>query len=468
MEYGKVTEEILLSLKEIVGEENVLTDKESLESYSTDETPLGLKVPPEVVVKPESTEQVSRVLALANERRIPVTPRGRGTGLCSGAVPIYGGFLLSLERMNRIIEVDEDNLMAVVEAGVILSDLKGEVEKRGLFYPGDPGEKKASIGGNVSTNAGGMNGVRYGNTRRYVLGLEAVLPSGKVLDLGSKTLKRSTGYDLMQLIIGSEGTLAVVTKVIVKLLKLPEIFTTLYVPFNDLHDAARAVSEILREKMTPTAMEFAERDAILEAEKHTGKSMPSHDSEAYLIIRIEGETEQDLYREAEGISELCLKNNAVDVIVADTKEKQDRIWDIRSVFYDAIVKSRIAQIGDAAVPPSQIPEYVRRVKEISRDYGVRILCYGHAGDGNMHVHPLKDGLSDEDWAEKAPRVMERLYTEAAALGGTVSGEHGIGYAKKRYLPISIDEEQLRLMREIKRLFDPNNILNPGKIFDISQ
>jgi len=466
LKYNKVTEDVLNELKEIIGEENVLTNMEDLEKYSHDETAIGVKALPEVVVKPEDTDQVSKILALANERKIPVTPRGQGTGLCNGAVPIYGGILLSLERMNRILEIDEDNLMAVVEAGVVLSDLRAEVEKRGLFYPADPGERTSAIGGNINTNAGGMNGVKYGKTRNYILGLEAVLPSGKVLNLGGKVVKRSTGYDLMQLIIGSEGTLAVVTKAILKLVKLPKMFMTLYVPFNNLYDAARSVSDILRERITPTAMEFVERDVILEAEKKVGKTMPHHDSEAYLIIRIEGDKEEELYEHAEGISEICMRNNAVDVLVADTKERQDRIWDTRSIFYEAIVKSGTVELVDAAVPPSKIPEYVEKVKELSRKYGIRILSYGHAGDGNIHVHPIKGDLSDEEWSEKLPKLMEDLYREARALGGVVSGEHGIGWTKKRYLPICLDEEEIRLMREIKRIFDPNNILNPGKIFDM--
>ncbi|PDM25857.1 2-hydroxy-acid oxidase, partial [Candidatus Bathyarchaeota archaeon B24-2] len=441
MKYNKVTEDVLNELKEIIGEENVLTNMEDLEKYSHDETAIGVKALPEVVVKPEDTDQVSKILALANERKIPVTPRGQGTGLCNGAVPIYGGILLSLERMNRILEIDEDNLMAVVEAGVVLSDLRAEVEKRGLFYPADPGERTSAIGGNINTNAGGMNGVKYGKTRNYILGLEAVLPSGKVLNLGGKVVKRSTGYDLMQLIIGSEGTLAVVTKAILKLVKLPKMFMTLYVPFNNLYDAARSVSDILRERITPTAIEFVERDVILEAEKKVGKTMPHHDSEAYLIIRIEGDKEEELYEHAEGISEICMRNNAVDVLVADTKERQDRIWDTRSIFYEAIVKSEVVELVDAAVPPSKIPEYVEKVKELSRKYGIRILSYGHAGDGNIHVHPIKGDLSDEEWSEKLPKLMEDLYREARALGGVVSGEHGIGWTKKRYLPICLDEEE---------------------------
>jgi len=466
MKYGKVTEDVLLSLARIAGKDNVLTEREDLERYSRDESPLGLKVLPEVVVKPKSTQEVSEILILANENRIPVTPRGQGTGLCDGAVPICGGIVLTLENINRILEIDEENLMAVVEAGVILSDLRTEVEKRGLFYPADPGERTSAVGGNVNTNAGGMNGVKYGKVRDYLLGLEAVLPNGKVLSLGGKVVKRSTGYDLMQLVVGSEGTLAVVTKAIIRLIKLPRIFMTLYVPFNNLFDAARSVSETLKERMTPTAMEFVERDVIIEAEKYVGKQMPHHDAEGYLIIRIDGESDEDLYKDAEAISEICLRNNAQDVLVADTKERQSRIWDLRSIFYEVIVKSRVADLVDAAIPPNKIPEYIMKVREVSRQFGVRILSYGHAGDGNIHVHPLKNGLSDYEWAEKLPKVMMRLYEEARALGGVVSGEHGIGLAKKKYLPVFIDEEQMRLMKEIKRIFDPNNILNPGKIFDL--
>lgn len=467
MGFSKITDDVLVSLKNIVGEVNLLTSREDLEKYSYDETPVGLKTLPEVVLKPENTNQVSKVLSLANEKKIPVTPRGQGTGLCSGAVPAYGGILLTLEKMNKILEIDEDNLMAVVEAGVVLSDLRGEVERRGLFYPADPGERTSAIGGNIGTNAGGMNGVKYGKTRDYILGLEAVLSSGKVLNLGGKVVKRSTGYDLMHLIIGSEGTLAIVTKVIIKLIKLPDKFMTLYIPYNNLYDAAKSVSDILKERMTPTAMEFVERDVILEAEKRVNKTMPHSDSEAYLIIRIEGEKEEDLDENAIGISEICMRNNAVDVLVADTKERQDRIWDIRSIFYEAIVKNKIAELVDTAVPPSNIPEYIRGIKEISREYGVRILSYGHAGDGNIHIQPVKDDLSDEEWVEKVPKVMESLYREAFALGGVVSGEHGIGWTKKKYLPICLDEEQIRLMKEVKGVFDPNNILNPGKIFDVS-
>ncbi len=465
MTYAKVNDGILERLRAIVGAENVITEPGSLEKYSRDETPLVSGHNPEAVVKPGRPEELSRILVLCNDCLIPVTFRGQGTGLSCGAVPLLGGIVISFERMNRIIQIDEENLMAVLEAGVVLLDFRQEVERRGLFYPADPGERTSSIGGNVATNAGGMNGVKYGKTRDYVLGLEIVLPSGAVIQLGGKTVKRSMGYDLMQLIIGSEGTLAAVTKVIVKLIRLPKIFMTLYVPFPDLHNAVSSVCEVLRSRITPTAMEFVERDAILLAEEHLQKTMPHHDAAAYLIMRIEGDKEDELYEEAEAISDICTKNGAADVLVADTPESQSSIWDIRSHFYEAVVKARVAELVDAAVPPARIAEFMQAVKEISRTHGMRIIGYGHAGDGNIHLHPLKDGLSQERWEELLPRVMKEIYRKAVAFGGTVSGEHGIGSAKKPYMSIALDAEQLRLMHEIKAIFDPCNILNPGKLLD---
>lgn len=421
MNYNKVTPEVLSSLIEFIGPENVKTDEATLEKYSHDETPHGLRALPEVVLKPENTEQVSKILSLADQNRIPVTLRGQGTGLSSGAVPALGGILISFERMNRILEVDEDNLMAVVEAGVVLQDLRREVEKRGLFYPADPGERTSMMGGNVGTNAGGMNCVKYGKVRDYVLGLEVVLPSGKILNLGGKVVKRSTGYELIHLVTGSEGTLAAVTKVTLKLIKLPSLFITLYVPFNTLQGAIKSVSEILRDRITPTAIEFVERDVIIETENRIGKKMPNHDSEAYLIIRLDGDNESLLYDEGEKISGICMRNGAVDVLVADTKESQENIWDIRSAFYEGIVKNRDVEVIDTAVPRSKIPEFIIAVKSISARYGVRILCFGHAGDGNIHIHPQRNDLTVEEWSEKRPKIMDEVYRTSKAYGGTISG-----------------------------------------------
>lgn len=432
---------------------------------SYDETPHGLRVLPEVVTKPQNTEQVAEVLKIANQQRIPVTFRGQGTGLACGAVPIYGGILMSFEKMNKILEIDEKNLMVVAEAGTVLMDLRQEVEKRGLFYPADPGERTSMIGGNVATNAGGMNCVKYGKVRDYVLGLEIVLPSGKILQLGGKTVKRSSGYELMHLVIGSEGTLAAVTKVIIKLIKLPKLFITLYIPFNDVLRAVKSVSEILKDRITPTAIEFVEKEVILETEKQTDKRMPHHDAEAYLIIRIDGDDESILLAEGEKISNICLENNALDVLIADTKEAQSKIWDTRSVFYECIVKNKDAEIIDTVIPPSTISEFMTAVKNISRKYGVKILSYGHAGDGNIHIHPIRENLTKEEWAQSLYRVMDEIYKTSMGFGGTISGEHGIGTSKKNFFQTEFDKEQIKLMKEIKMIFDPNNILNPGKIFD---
>jgi glycolate oxidase len=463
--YSKVTEETLRTLNNILGKENVLIDKETLERYSYDETPHGIHELPEVVVKPQKTEQVAEILKLADQKRIPVTFRGQGTGLSCGAVPIFGGLLISFERMNKIIEIDENNLMAVAEVGVILTDLRPEVEDRGLFYPADPGERTSSLGGNIATNAGGMNCVKYGKVRDYVLGLEVVIPSGKILQLGGKTVKRSSGYELMHLIIGSEGTLAAVTKVIIRLIKLPKLFITLYIPFRDMVGAFKSVSEILRNRITPTAIEFIEREVILETERKTGRRMPNHDAEAYLIIRLDGEDEPILFSEGEKISSICLENNALDILVADTKESQSKIWEIRSAFYENIVKNKDAEIIDTVIPPSSIPEFMTKVKSISTKYGVKILSYGHAGDGNIHIHPIRESLSKEEWYQKLPSVMDEIYKTSISFGGAISGEHGIGVSKKTYFQTEFDIEQIKLMKQIKMVFDPNNILNPGKIFD---
>ncbi|UCH01450.1 MAG: FAD-binding protein [Candidatus Bathyarchaeota archaeon] len=373
---------------------------------------------------------------------------------------------MSFENMNKILEIDECNLVTIVESGVILYDLRQALEKRGLFYPADPGERSSAIGGNINTNAGGINGVKYRNTRSYVLGLEAVLSSGKVLRLGSKTIKRSSGYELMHLIIGSEGPLAAVTKVILKILKLPKRFITLYVPFPTLSDAITTVPIVIRRKTTPTAIEFFEKEPLLIVEKYTGKTMPHHDAEAYLLLRIDGEKINELHELAEAIADICLENNALDVLVADTKRAQERIWDLRGRFYEALVENDVTEIVDTVVPPCTIADYMEEVKHFSKKWNIRILGLGHAGDGNIHLVLIKDDLRDKDWKEKYPKTMKQLYETAVKFGGTISGEHGIGMDKKVYLPISIGEEELKLMKGVKQLFDPNYILNPGKIFDI--
>jgi glycolate oxidase len=295
-----------------------------------------------------------------------------------------------------------------------------------------------------------------------------VLPSGKILQLGGKTVKRSTGYELMHLIIGSEGTLAVVSKIIIKLIKLPRNFITLYIPFNTLDDAIRSVSDILKNRLTPAALEFLERDVILETEKQTGKRMPHDTAEAYVIARLCDDDESVLYTEGEEISKICLRNGSLDVLVADTDESQRKIWDVRSMVYDGIIKGRDVQIVDTAVPIGDIAKYMKVVKNISTKYGIRILSLGHAGDGNIHIHPIKGQKSNEEWSQIHPRIMEEIYKASVSFGGTISGEHGIGYAKKKYFTSYFDNEQIKLMKGIKKVFDPTNILNPGKILDEEQ
>jgi glycolate oxidase len=466
MTYTKVTKRTISCLQRLLGDTNVLFEPEELTRYAGDENPTGISAQPEVVVTPHNTKQVSQVLAFANEKYIPVTFRGQGTGLTCGAVPLFGGIVLSFECMNQIIEIDEENLVAVVEPGVVLLTLREELTRYGLFYPADPGERTSAIGGNVATNAGGINGVKYGNTRQYIVGLEAVLASGAVLQLGGKTIKRSTGYELLHLVVGSEGTLAAITKVILRVMKEPQRVITLYVPFPNLTAAIATVPHIIREKITPTAIEFMEQELLLMVERHVNQRMPHDDASAYLIIRLDGDEETALYTMGEAVAELCLAHGAEDVLIAESREAQARIWDLRSRFYEVLKSAFVLDTVDAVVPISQIAEYIRLGKQISKKYGLTIHGLGHAGDGNVHLMLLKDTLSDSEWSEKLSETKQELNEAAVALGGTISGEHGIGFEKKKYLPLIASRDELTIMRNIKHVFDPHNILNPGKIFDL--
>ncbi|RLC70894.1 MAG: hypothetical protein DRI26_06210, partial [Chloroflexi bacterium] len=364
-EYGEVTGEIIERLRGIVGPKNVLVAEEERERYSCDEMPVSKPHFPDVVVKPEDAAAVSKVLRLANEKRIAVTPRGGGTGVCGGCIPVYGGILLSLERMNRILEIDEENFVAVVEPGVVLADLYRAVEERGLYYPLYPGETSAFIGGNVATNAGGMRAVKYGVTRHFVLGLEAVLATGEIVETGGKFVKCSTGYDLTQLIIGSEGTLAVVTKIILKLTTRPERREVLFIPFNRLQDAINAVPDILRHKITPVGIEFMERDIIQIVEQSLDREIPFHDYEAFLMIIIDGESEGEILEAARRIEEVCLGNGAVDVFVPGSERAKRELLEARERFYPAVKQTGLMETADVVVPRSKIPEFITRVKEIA-------------------------------------------------------------------------------------------------------
>lgn len=464
--YGRVTDQIIKELTAIVSRDNISTKEHEIEGYSSDEALRSKPYAPQVIVKPTDTHSIAKLLAFANKKRIPVTPRGAGTGLCGGCVPIYGGILLSLEQMNRILKIDKDNFVAVVEPGVTISDLYSEVEQQGLYYPIYPGEMTATIGGNVATNAGGMNAVKYGVTRHHILGLEAVLPNGEIIKTGGEFVKCSTGYDLTQLIIGSEGTLAVVTKVILKLTTKPTKREVLFAPFMNLQDAIDAVPEILRLEMTPTGIEFMERSIIEIAEKYLDREMPYHQYEAFLMLIMEGESENEIYEYFSKVEEICKQHQAVEVMVPGSERAKRRLLDAREKFYYAIKRFAPSEIIDVVVPRREIAKFVKKVKEISEEHEVPVIVYGHAGDGNVHLHPICVNMNREEWDRRLPHLMSDIYRAGVSFGGAISGEHGIGFEKKAYLSIGMDNSLLSIMREIKKAFDPNNILNPGKIFDL--
>ncbi len=465
VEYRAVTAGVVEALRRIAGEAHVMVGDEALEPYTHDET-VGLRAAPEVVVKVTSAEQVSQVMMLAQRERVPVTPRGAGYGLSGGAVAVCGGIVLSLEKMNRVLEIDHQNLMVTVEPGVITGDIHRAVEAEGLFYPPDPASlDSCTIGGNISEGAGGPRAVKYGSTKDYVTGLEAVLPSGQVVHMGGKLVKNVTGYSLIQLLIGSEGTLAVVTKIILRLLPLPKVQVDLLVPFDDFQAAADTVSEIIAYRILPTTIEFMEQDSMLAVERLLQKPVPFSDAAAHLLIQLDGNLLQAVEAEMETVGDICLENGARDVLVAQDRPTRDRLWEARRMIIDALnQESPVNHMEDVVVPRAEIPSLLKGIKEIARRRGVRIVSFGHAGDGNVHVNVLKDKIADKEWAELQPAVTEEIYRLSLSLGGTITGEHGIGATRRRYLSLALDEVQIELMRQIRAAFDPNRILNPGKIF----
>jgi len=464
--YGRVTQQTIKELAAIAGRDNIFTGKDEVEGYSRDEMPFVQPCAPQIVVKPADTHSIAGLLSFANRKRIPVTPRGAGTGLSGGCIPIYGGILLSLERMNRILEIDGDNFVTAVEPGVTLADLYREVEEQGLYYPIYLGEKTATIGGNVATNAGGLNAIKYGVTRDNILGLEAVLPNGEIINTGGEFVKCSTGYDLTQLIIGSEGTLAVVTKIILKLTTKPAGREVLFAPFTDLQNAIDAVPEILRLKVTPVGIEFMERSIIEIVEKHLDREIPYHQYEAFLMIIMDGESEDEIYDYFSQVEGICKQHGAIEAMVPGSERAKRRLLEARESFYHALSSFAPMEIIDVVVPRSQIARFVRRVKEMSEEYQIPVIAYGHAGDGNVHLHPVCIDTDREEWDRKLPHIMSDIYSAGISFGGAISGEHGIGLSKKKYLHTEMDSPFLNIMKGIKRAFDPNNVLNPGKIFDM--
>ena len=432
--------------------------------YDHDEMTIYGHYLPEAVLQAQSTEEISAVHGYCNRRNIPVTPRGAGTGLCGGCVAKEGGIVLSTERMKRVLEVDTRNMTATVEPGVLLMEFPKALEGTGLFYPPDPGEKTATMGGNAMTNAGGMRAVRYGVTRDYVLGMEVVLANGDILTLGGKNVKTSSGYSLIDLMVGSEGTLGILTKLTVKLVPEPKANVSLLIPFDNLEACIEAVPEVLACGCEPTAVEFMEREVIACAETYLGKQFPDTSADAYLLVRLDGAGNEALQPMIERLTDTALGLGARDVLLADTDERKESIWNARGAFLEAIKGSTPAMDEcDVVVPRDRIAAFVKRSVEIGQELGVRICSFGHAGDGNLHLYVCQDEMKEQAWNETVERVMERLYEEARALDGEVSGEHGVGHAKRAFLSQSVGGLQIELMRRIKAAFDPAGILNPGKV-----
>jgi glycolate oxidase len=463
--YRKVDETVIGTLVSLFGQDSVSCDPEVVLRYSKDETTEAAGLG-EVVVKPRSTRDVSRLLLFAADSSIPVTPRGGGTGVTGGAIPAVGGIVLSLERMCRIIEIDTDNLMAVVQPNVITGDLARAAAEHGLFYPPDPASiDSCAIGGNVAEGAGGPCAVRYGTTKDYVTGLEVVFPDGSVSRLGGKVVKNATGYNLIGLMIGSEGTLGVITEVTVRLLPVPLYSVDLLVPFGDLVAASRAVSAIIRSRIIPTAIEFLEREAILLAQRFLGKEIPFVDAGAQLLIRLDGDEKSEVDRLMERLWETVRTAGALDMIVAEGTATRDRLWEGRRCIREAVVAEGKVKCGeDVVVPRSRIPDFVQRAREHLAGVGMASVFFGHAGDGNIHVELMKKELSARQWEERLPIAREGLYRIARELGGLITGEHGIGMIRREYLSASLDPAQVRVMRRVKEALDPKGILNPGKIF----
>ena len=463
--YNRITREDIeyfckLLPERVFSGDNILTD------YCHDEMTEYGTFMPEAVLQALSTDEISKVLKYCNERNIAVTPRGAGTGLCGGCVAIHGGIVLSTEKMKKVIEVDTNNMTATLEPGILLMEIPQILEGTGLFYPPDPGEKTATIGGNAMTNAGGMRAVRYGVTRDYILGMEVVLADGTVLQLGGKTVKTSSGYSLIDLMIGSEGTLGFLTKLIIKLIAEPKVNVSLLIPFDDLDACIDAVQKVMICGCDPTAVEFMEREVISCAEVYLGKHFPDNSADAYLLVRLDGTSMEALQGRIDILTETALSVGAKDVLLADTNERKESIWNARGAFLEAIKGSTTTMDEcDVVVPRSVISRFLRETMQIAKEQGIRICSFGHAGDGNLHIYVCRDDLSEKQWKIKIDTVMQKLYSTAALMKGEVSGEHGIGHAKRKYLEDSLGERQIMLMKGIKKVFDPKGILNPGKVAD---
>lgn len=465
---GKVRESHIRQFIAILGLANVSADQESLDMYSHDETE-HLRYLPDVVLKPSSAGEISEIFRICNAALIPVTPRGAGTGLSGGALPQYGGVLISTERMNNILFIDERNLQVTTEPGVITEVLQNAVKEKGLFYPPDPSSRGSCfIGGNVAENSGGPKAVKYGVVRDYVINLEIVLPTGEIIWTGANVLKNSTGYNLTQLLVGSEGTLGIVTKIVLRLIPLPQFDLLMLVPFQSLEKASEAVSAIFRAGYTPSALELVEIDALLIVSKFVDSvAVPIDDNTAaHLIIEVDGNHMDTLMKEMESISELLLLYDCGEIYFADNAQQKAELWKLRRRVAEAVKIDGYTIEEDTVVPRAELPALVKGVKELGIKYGFKAVCYGHAGDGNLHIRIKKPGTENSMDDPEMMASLRALFELVHSLGGTISGEHGIGLIQKSYMDIVFNHSQLEIMRGIKMVFDPNNILNAGKIFDL--
>ena len=468
--YQPVTPSIVDQLRGIVGEKNVIYDEpDRMIDYGHDEVAGDEHAHlPEVVVRPATAAEISQIMRLANHELVPVTPRGAGSGLSGGAVPIYGGILLSTERMNRIIEIDRENMVAVVEPGLITNELNEMVKEYGLFYAGYPMSRETCfVGGNVAENAGGGRAIKYGVTGHYVLGLEVVLPSGEIVRLGGKRVKDVTGYDLIHLLVGSEGTLGIFTQVTLKLIPLPAARVVLLIPFPDVPTAISAVPRIMTQgRVIPTSVEFMDRLSVETTYKFLEERPPYPNIGAMLLIEVDGPSEEQVEAVYDPIIDLCLGLGALDVYVGNTPANERRMWHVRESIAEAFKAiCPVQSLEDIVVPLAQIPAFMPSLEQLSIKYDVLIPCYGHAGDGNLHATVVKKPETPlDEWQEKLPAILIDMYKEVARVGGTISGEHGVGSKRASFLPLVMDPPLIALQRQIKQAFDPNNVLNPGKIF----
>ena len=461
--YRKVNDSIRSKLETIVGAKNVSTTSEDIEKASVDESPLKPH-PPEIVVKPANTNEVSTIMRFAYEETIPVVAQGGRTGLSGASHPVRGGIALSLEHMNKILEIDEDNLTCTTEPAVLISEVHEATERVGLYYPPDPGQESGSIGGNINTNAGGMRAAKYGVTRDYIQALEVVLPSGEIVNMGGKNMKDTTGYSLIDLLIGSEGTLGVVTKATLRLIPKPKFTALIYAPYNSAYDAAKTVAEIVKRKVQPYALEYLPQHAILTIEKYIERKLPDDTHPAYLMVGLEANSQAELDRILEEAGTVCMELGAVEAFLAETAEQQKSIWEARKKLFDAYLELYETDEADVCVPRAAVPAFVEECERVAIRRGVIIAAVGHAGDGNIHCMILRQGQSDDEWPLVLEATIGELIDISLRMGGTVSGEHGLGYTKRHYLEKRVGRTQVEIMKAIKRALDPKNILNPDKIW----